>query len=152
MKSAMLDLPDVNVWLALTDDRHVQHQAARHYWNEQRAGGIAFCRVTMLALLRLVTHPQVMSGNPFTHAEAWNIYHTYRNLPIIRFQPEADTLETTFAALTSDQALPHRLWTDAYLAAFAISSGARLVTFDLDFERFSNLEMLLLKAAITPRS
>jgi uncharacterized protein len=71
---------------------------------------------------------------------------------MIRFQPEADTLETTFAALPSDQTLPHRLWTDAYLAAFAIFSGARLVTFDMDFKRFPNLEMLLLKDVITPRS
>jgi predicted nucleic acid-binding protein len=29
-----VDLPDVNVWLALTDDRHVHHHAAQLYWNE----------------------------------------------------------------------------------------------------------------------
>ena len=98
--SARVDLLDVNVWLALTDERHVHHQAARVYWNEQRADHIAFCRVTMLALLRLVTHPKVMSGVPFTHDEAWNIYRTYRNLPIVRFLPEANTLETTLASLT----------------------------------------------------
>lgn len=140
------DLPDVNVWLALTDDRHVHHQAAQQYWNEQRAGEIAFCRVTMLALLRLLTNPQVMSGLPYTHEEAWNIYRTYRNLPIIRFLPEANTLETTFASLTTDSTLPHRLWTDAYLAAFAISTASRLVSFDTDFQRFPNLDLLLLKA------
>jgi hypothetical protein len=61
----------------------------------------------MLALLRLVTNPQVMSGIPFTHDEAWNIYRTYRNLPIIRFLPESDTLETIFAALSMDSILPH---------------------------------------------
>lgn len=139
------DLPDVNVWLALTDDRHIHHEVARDYWNKQRSDEIAFCRVTMLALLRLVTHPQVMSGLPFTHKEAWNIYRTYRNLPIIRLLPEADTLETAFAALTGDPELPHRLWTDAYLAAFAISSGSRLVSFDPDFLRFPGLDLLLLE-------
>lgn len=140
-----VDLPDINVWLALTDDRHAHHEAAQQYWNEQRAGEIAFCRVTMLALLRLVTNPQVMSGLPYTQGEAWNIYRTYRNLAIIRFQPEASTLETSFAALTTDSTLPHRLWTDAYLAAFAISTGNRLVSFDTDFQRFPNLDLLLLK-------
>lgn len=144
MNSPMLDLPDVNVWLALTDDRHVHHHAARQYWNEQRAGEIAFCRVTMLALLRLVTHSQVMSGSPFTNSEAWNIYRSYRSLPIIRFFPEAETQETIFAALSSDPLLPHRLWADAYLAAFAISSGNRLVSFDQDFQRFPKLDLLLL--------
>lgn len=143
--SARIDLPDVNVWLALTDERHVHHQAARLYWNEERADHIAFCRVTMLALLRLVTHPKVMSGAPFTHDEAWNIYQTYRNLPIIRFLPEANTLETTLESLTINPDLPHRLWTDAYLAAFAISNGNRLISFDADFKRFSNLDMLILK-------
>lgn len=142
---ARLDLPDVNVWLALTDERHVHHQAARHYWNEQRADHIAFCRVTMLALLRLVTHPRVMSGTPFTTEEAWNIYRTYRNLPIIRFVNEADDLEAIFSSLTADPKFPHHLWTDAYLAAFAISSGSRLVTFDADFERFQELDVLRLK-------
>ena len=141
-----LDLPDVNVWLALTDHRHVHHDAARYYWNEQRAGKIAFCRVTMLGLLRLVTHANVMSGDPFTHEEAWNIYWTYRNLPIIRLLPDAESLDTTFAALSVDPGLPHRLWTDAYLASFAISSGFRLVSFDLDFRRFSGLDLLLLKS------
>jgi hypothetical protein len=144
--SARVDLLDVNVWLALTDERHVHHQAARVYWNEQRADHIAFCRVTMLALLRLVTHPKVMSGVPFTHDEAWNIYRTYRNLPIVRFLPEANTLETTLASLTTDPDLPHRFWTDAYLAAFAITSGSRLVSFDADFERFPGLNVLRLKA------
>jgi toxin-antitoxin system PIN domain toxin len=142
--SASIDLPDVNAWLALTDDRHVHHLAAQKYWNEQRAGEIAFCRVTMLALLRLLTNTQVMSGLPYTHEEAWNIYRTYRNLPIIHFLPEANTLETTFAALTTDYTLPHRLWTDAYLAAFAISTRSRLVSFDTDFKRFPNLDLLLL--------
>ncbi len=143
--SAPVDIPDVNVWLALTDDRHVHHQAARQYWNEQRANEIAFCRVTMLAILRLVTNAQVMSGHPFTNDEAWDIYRTYRNLTIIRFLPEANALETTFATLTTDSALPHRLWTDAYLAAFAISTANRLVSFDTDFQRFPGLDLLLLK-------
>jgi toxin-antitoxin system PIN domain toxin len=140
-----VDLPDVNVWLALTDDRHVHHQVAKHYWNELRADEIAFCRVTMLALLRLLTNAQVMSGSPFSHEEAWNIYRTYRNLPIIRFLDEVSNLETSFAALTANSSIPHRLWTDAYLAAFAISTTSRLVSFDSDFQGFPELDVLLLK-------
>ncbi len=143
--SARVDLPDVNVWLALTDERHVHHQAAKHYWNEQRADQIAFCRVTMLALLRLVTHPKVMSGAPFTHEEAWNIYRTFRSLPITRFLSEANTLETTLETLTANHDLPHRLWTDAYLASFAISNSSRLISFDTDFMRFPDLDWLVLK-------
>jgi predicted nucleic acid-binding protein len=40
--------------------------------------------------------------------------------------------------------LPTRLCTDAYLAALAIAHGWRMVSFDRDFERFAQLELLLL--------
>ncbi len=33
-------------------------------------------------------------------------------------------------------------WTDAYLAAFAMASGCRLVAFDDDFSRFPGLAFL----------
>jgi len=37
-----------------------------------------------------------------------------------------------------------RLWTDAYLAAFASSGGYRLVSFDRDFAQFEGLNVRLL--------
>jgi len=37
-----------------------------------------------------------------------------------------------------------RLWTDAYLAAFAMAGGLQLVTFDQDFRRFQGLSCILL--------
>ncbi|WVN41054.1 hypothetical protein AOB54_05970 [beta proteobacterium MWH-UniP1] len=40
---------------------------------------------------------------------------------------------------------PPKYLTDAYLAAFAVCSGLRLVTFDKDFERFEGLSLLRLK-------
>ena len=42
---------------------------------------------------------------------------------------------------------PARLWTDAYLAAFAAAGGLRLVTFDKDFARFGELARLQLQTA-----
>ena len=47
------------------------------------------------------------------------------------------------AALVREGFSP-RLWTDAYLAAFALAGGHRLVTFDQDFLRFPGLEVLRL--------
>ncbi len=45
------------------------------------------------------------------------------------------------------EGLPYRLWTDAYLAAFALAGGYRLVSFDRDFLRFRpyGLNLLLLE-------
>jgi predicted nucleic acid-binding protein len=39
----------------------------------------------------------------------------------------------------------HRMWTDSYLAAFALASKSRLVSFDGDFNRFAGLDFLHLK-------
>ena len=49
-----------------------------------------------------------------------------------------------FHQLMSEDNLSPRLCTDAYLAALAISNGWRLVSFDRDFERFGDLQLILL--------
>jgi len=139
------DLPDVNVWLALSDTRHAQHAAARQYWNGPRAAQVVFCRVTMLGLLRISSNAKAMHGQPFSNAEAWAIYHTFQGMTDCELRQEPPRLETAFASLTLDASLPHRLWTDAYLAAFAIAGSIRLVSFDTDFKRFTGLELLQLE-------
>jgi uncharacterized protein len=140
-----MDLPDVNLWLALTDPNHSQHSAARRYWDEIRADSLAFCRITMLGLLRLATSTTVMQGRPFAQGQIWGIYQTYLTMPIVLFLPEPAELDSTFSSLTEGPDFPHRLWTDAYLAAFAITSGCRLVSFDADFSRFPQLNFLHLR-------
>jgi toxin-antitoxin system PIN domain toxin len=137
------DLLDINVWLALVDGNHVFHQSAEHYWNEQTAERIAFCRVTMLGFLRLSSQPRVLSRALFP-AEAWRAYRSFIALPEVRFLAEEDSLEQHFADLTLHTTVPAGIWTDAYLAAFAISSGSRLVSFDSDFHSFPEANFLQL--------
>jgi uncharacterized protein len=144
-----MDLPDVNVWLAFTDSQHSFHRSARHYWEGLREEDIAFCRVTMLGLLRLATNKTVMQGNPFTAEEIWGIYLDYRSMPIVHFLNEPLDLESHLMDQTSHGAFPHRLWTDGYLAAFAIASGCRIVTFDSDFSRFDGLDVMILDRTIS---
>ena len=140
----MTDLLDVNLWLSLVDQRHLHHPVAQAYWSQNGARHFAFCRVTMLGLLRLITSHKAVA-NPKTHATAWSIYHEFKALPNIRFLSEPTHLETTFHSLPTEADLPSRMWTDAYLAAFAINSGSRLVSFDADFARFPGLHFLHLK-------
>ncbi|MFT3991510.1 MAG: PIN domain-containing protein [Luteolibacter sp.] len=141
-----IDLPDINVWLALIDPDSPKQQTAQHYWENVRTGDIVFCRVTMMGLLRLSTSRKVMRKNVFTHEEAWEMYRTFIALPDVLFLPETDNIENTFAALSQVPEAPHHLWTDAYLAAFAITNNARIVSFDSDFTRFPALNFLHLKA------
>jgi len=139
-----VDLLDINVWLALVDENHLHHVPARDYWNQHKADRVAFCRVSMLGLLRLSTQPRVLS-RALDKDEAWAIYRRYLALPTISFLAEPTNLEQHFAALTLTADLPNRMWTDAYLAAFALAGKSRLVSFDGDFKRFAGLDFLHLK-------
>lgn len=149
------DLPDINVWLALAVQEHPHHAAARRYWDDAqdppgRAAGapcLWFCRITMLGLVRLLCQPKAVGAGALQLDAAWALYQQYRSQPQIGLASEPLDCDTQLGALLAKQGLPARLWTDAYLAALARSSGLRLVTFDRDFESF-NLDQLL----VLPRS
>lgn len=100
-----------------------------------------------MGFLRLSTHPHTLK-EPLSPGEAWDIYRRFRALPNSRFLAETETLaiEEGFSRLTLKNDFPHRLWTDAYLAALAIASGCRVVSFDVDFARFEGLSFLHLVA------
>jgi len=139
----MTDLPDVNVWLALADANHSQHEAAVDYWQNEAADQIVFCRLTMLGFLRLGTHPKVLS-RPLATEEAWSAYRAYREQPGVSFLEDSDSVDATFEILSQIEDWAHPLWTDAYLAALAKDNACRLVSFNRDFHRFNGLNFLQL--------
>ena len=139
----MIDLPDVNVWLALADGQHPHHLAARTYWATAAAPVVGFTRITMMGFLRLSTRAGVLSRT-LTQAESWAIYRDYLSRESIRLLTEGPGLDDEFERLTGGEGFLHRLWTDAYLAAHANSSGCRIVSFDGDFARFAGLSFLQL--------
>jgi predicted nucleic acid-binding protein len=53
-------------------------------------------------------------------------------------------LEADWQRLSTVPSASPKLWMDAYLAAFAISGGYRLVTFDNAFTQFQGLDLELL--------
>lgn len=140
------DLPDVNVWLALAVREHVHHEAASRYWMQSAAAQVHFCRVTMLGMVRLLTQPRVMGPGALDVAAAMALYEQLAALPEVDLRPEPpDTARVMHELL--DATVPARLLTDAYLAAFAVAGGLRLVTFDRDFGRFEGLNLLQLSPA-----
>src|SRR5436190_7727155 len=48
--------PDVNIWLAAAWARHSKHKLAKG-WIDEETGALAFCRVSQMGLLRLLTNP-----------------------------------------------------------------------------------------------
>ncbi len=140
----MTDLPDINLWLAIVDENHTLHAGAARYWSDYADVPKFFCRVTMLGFLRLSTQTGILHDT-LSAEDAWGIYRAFLADPFHRFLVEPESMDAIFASLTCVKDLPHRLWTDAYLAAFALSAGLRLVSFDSDFARFPGLKFLKLE-------
>jgi toxin-antitoxin system PIN domain toxin len=142
----LIDLLDADVWISLTAPDHAHHGRARRFWFSEAADRVAFCRVTSLALLRLLTNPHVMRQGVHRSAQAWAVYSQLLELPEIVFMREPATVQKRFGQLASSNELQHGRWTDAYLAAFAIEGNCRLVTFDRGFGVYRDLRWLLLEA------
>jgi toxin-antitoxin system PIN domain toxin len=136
-----MDLLDLNVWFALLVPEHPFHPRARAFW--EAGAEVAFVRVTALGLLRLLTNPKTMDGRPLGLEEAWETYQELRTLSRVPLLEEPEGLEEALSTLVHS-GFPPKLWTDAYLAAFALAGGYRLVSFDRDFLRFQGLEVKLL--------
>jgi toxin-antitoxin system PIN domain toxin len=140
--STTADLPDLNVWLALTWPAHSHHQHAVQYWEQQAGDQVLFCTVTALGLVRLVCQPKLMGPAVRTAAESSALLEALCQQPGVRLaKPESNGWEV-FHQLLRGGAIPARLCTDAHLAALAIANGWRLVSFDRDFERFEGLVRL----------
>jgi hypothetical protein len=142
------DLPDVNVWLALSVPEHVHHGAALAWWQQGARATCHFNRVTMLGLVRLLAQPRVMGAGALGAVAALAVWQRWIALPEVALHPEPAGLDTTLAGLALPD-LPPRLLTDAYLAAFAMRAGLRLVSFDADFARFQGLHWLRLQPTAT---
>lgn len=146
------DLPDINVWLALAIEEHPHHAIATNYWQSLQVPGrpekyLWFCRVTMLGLVRLLCQPKVVGNGALALGSAFKVYQRFRDLPGIGLLPDSERCDQTLKSLVDSDILsplPPRLWTDAYLASLAASSGARLVSFDRDFLRFKLTKCLIL--------
>jgi uncharacterized protein len=138
------DLLDANVWLALAAEAHSHHDRAKAYWDHGAAPVTAFCRVTQMAFLRLLTNKTVMGAHVLSPSAAWNKSAEFLALPEIDLRPEPDGVEELWARFSKTGASSPNLWTDAYLAAFAMGAGMRMVTFDRGFSRFAGLDCLTL--------
>jgi uncharacterized protein len=125
-------LIDINVWLAMSWDLHPQHRSAARWYAKIRDEQLLFCRFTMLGFLRLLTNRQVMGGSTTTLGQALEIYDRWIEDPRVRLAAEPDGMEMFLreAAIPFLQLPATKAVADCYLAGFAQSIGARLVTFD----------------------
>ena len=140
----MTYLPDVNVWIALAAERHTLHRKARHWFSKLKDERLAFCRVTQLGFLRLLTNKHVMLEEVMSRGEAWQAYRALRLDRRIGYSAEPNELPETWQAFTESPLSSPNLWTDAYLCAFASAARLTLVTFDAKIPPRADVSCLLL--------
>lgn len=63
-------------------------------------------------------------------AQAWELWDNVTSDSHVAFLPEPENLETEFRNATVSDGKSPKLWSDAYLLAFARVAGLKLVTFD----------------------
>lgn len=137
-------LPDVNFWLALTFVTHQFHAAAKRWFDGLSGPGCYFCRHTQHGFLRLANDPRAMRGEAVPMGEAWRLYELALSDIRIDFAVEPPALDVLWRSYTSRQSYSPKLWSDAYLAAFAQLAGLEVVTFDRGFAQFPALQVTLL--------
>lgn len=125
----MTYLPDVNVWLAAVWGRHRHHEAARQWLNEVEEP-IILCRVTQMAILRLISNTKVLGEDAVSRAAAWDVVGALEADVRVVWSEEPAGTEAVWRTMSARHDQSHKLWTDDYLSAFAQSGGFTLVTFD----------------------
>ncbi len=137
-------LADVNVIFPLLLSRHAQRPAALEWWDSADPAEVVLCRLARLGILRLLCNAKVMGPDVLPASAALAALETLEADERVVLLHEPDGLDATLKTLAAPCATTPNLWTDAYLAAFASVAGLRLVSFDRGFQKFTDLDFLLL--------
>ena len=137
-------LPDVNLWLALVFGSHFHHRAAKAWFKSLPNDTCFFCRLTQQGFLRLATNPRVLHEDTVSLTEAWGLYDTMLSDPRVAFSQEPAGLEPAWRGYTQRQSFSPKVWSDAFLAAFAEAASLALVTFDRGLAQYQNVNCTIL--------
>jgi toxin-antitoxin system PIN domain toxin len=141
----MKRLSDVNVLVALVSERCAQHATVRR-WVEALpvAETVYISRSVQMGLLRLLCTEAVMGEDTLLLPQAWSVYA--RLLASSRFALALEPLglDPAWARFCLPFGRSPKVVADAYLAAFAVAGGYRLVTLDRAFGQFKELDWEML--------
>ena len=138
-------LPDNNLWLALAFPSHAHHASAKAWMQTVTdKNDCCFCRVTQMGFLRLATNPKVLGSHAVPMFEAWRGFDLMLSDDRIAVVEEPSAIDAAWRGFTQRQSFSTNVWTDAYLAAFAMAADMKLVTFDKGFTQFKGLRVTIL--------
>ena len=135
------------MWIAVTVEQHLHHALAAAWFEALgETDGAVFCRATRITFLRLLTQKIAPDFVPLSNNEAWLALDQLTSDEATGFAAEPEGLDHIWRQLSELATASPKRWMDAYLAAFAIAAGMRLVTFDSDFRNFEShgLDLILL--------
>ena len=141
---------DTNVWLAAIFPTHPFHARAQQALQQATpALPAVWCRSTQQSFLRLATTPTLLKAygaEGMTNRDALVVLDTLQALPQVALREEPPGVFALWCQLAGADAASPKVWMDAYLAAFAITGGLRLVTLDRDFRTFvpQGLDLVML--------
>jgi toxin-antitoxin system PIN domain toxin len=138
-------LVDANVVFPLLLSRHPHRQAALTWLDSVRSGEGGLCRLVQLAVLRLLCNRTVMGPDVQRPVEAWRALRSLQLDERFVFAPEPENMDVNLRAMVEGREATPNVWSDAYLAAFALSEGLSLVSFDGGMKSFPHVETLLLQ-------
>jgi len=139
------DLLDINVWVAISNPKHSSFNVAVKYWRTQADENLVFCRVTALGFVRVSSQSRAFADGAFSPQEAWTKYTAWIKSKGVTLQADPENLDIYLGQWLASGIVTNRIFMDAYLAAFAVAAGHRLVSFDNDFHRFEGLNFLHLE-------
>jgi toxin-antitoxin system PIN domain toxin len=138
-------LSDVNFIFSLVAGHHRFHTNSQEWLDAQGSDvRVAICRHTQMALIRLLSNPSAMNGEPLTLPKAWRLFANLMRDPSMTYFPEPMGFQSVWLDLCEPHGASPNVLADAYLAAMAIQAGIPLVTLDKNFKAFPGLEVILL--------
>jgi len=139
-----MQLVDINVWLAIVLQSHINHLAAMTWIASAKKQTCCFCRVTQMGFLRLVTNRKIYPLDAVPMIQAWQVYEQLLVDHHVVFVYEPVGIDVQLQRLTKLSTYSTNVWTDAYLAAFAITADLEMITFDKGFTQFAGLRRTIL--------
>ena len=138
-------LVDVNVLLPLLLPQHGAHAVATGWLASQPANALRFALPVQLGLLRLLSQPRIMGSAelaPGVALQTWSALVQATGMQLL--QPPEPAHAALLTRLVRGRVATPNLWTDAWLAALAMSLDCEMVTFDQGFRSFDGLALKLL--------
>jgi uncharacterized protein len=120
------------------------HHARAKTWYDGSSDACSFCRWTQQGFLRLATNPAVLQAQAVSLKEAWRVYDAIMSDPRVVFAEEPAGVEGYWRAYTQRRLFSPKVWSDAYLAAFARAAAFELITFDKGFAQYKSVHRTIL--------